>query len=131
MNWYLAVLKKYAVFSGRARRKEYWMFFLFNLLFIIAASMIDHILGITFDGTWYGPFYILYALAVFIPGLAVAVRRLHDVNKSGWYLLISIIPIVGPIIVLIRLCTDSTPGENQYGPNPKDSATVNLNSIPQ
>ena len=131
MNWYLTVLKKYAVFVGRARRNEYWMFFLFNFLFLIAASIIDHTLGITFDGTWYGPIYTLYALALFIPGLAVAVRRLHDVNKSGWYLLISIIPIIGPIIVLIKLCTDSTPGENQYGANPKETPALMANSAPQ
>ena len=131
MNWYLDVIKKYAVFSGRARRKEYWMFFLFNMLFAFAAGIIDRALGITFDGTWYGPFYTLYALALLIPSLAVAVRRLHDVNKSGWYLLINIIPIIGWIIVLIKLCTDSTPGENQYGANPKETPALIVNSAPR
>lgn len=131
MNWYLDVIKKYAVFSGRARRKEYWMFFLFNMLFAFTTGIIDRALGISFDGTWYGPFYTLYALAVLIPSLAVAVRRLHDVNKSGWYLLINLIPIIGWIIVLIKLCTDSTPGENPYGANPKETPALVTNSTPQ
>ncbi len=81
MNWYLQVLKKYAEFSGRARRTEYWMFALFNLIFFLAAVVIDNIAGTTIGGLPYGLFYFLYALAVLIPGLAVAVRRLHDVGK--------------------------------------------------
>ena len=120
MNWYLAVLKNYAGFSGRARRKEYWMFVLFNLLFIIAAMIIDNVAGLTFGDLPYGLFYILYALAVFIPSLAVSIRRLHDIGKSGWMVLISFIPIVGAIWLLVLMVTDSDPGENQYGPNPKE-----------
>jgi uncharacterized membrane protein YhaH (DUF805 family) len=127
MNWYLEVLKKYTVFSGRARRKEYWMFILFNFIFAILAAIVDNILGTTFKfGTEvpialpYGYVYLLYALAVLIPGLAVLVRRLHDVGKSGWMFLISLIPIVGAIWLLVLACTDSKPGENKYGPNPKD-----------
>jgi len=87
MNWYLTVLKKYAVFSGRARRKEYWMFTLFNMIFAIVAMFLDNILGIAIDGLRYGPIFMLYVVAVLIPGLAVSVRRLHDVGKSGWMLL--------------------------------------------
>jgi uncharacterized membrane protein YhaH (DUF805 family) len=124
MNWYLTVLKKYAVFDGRARRKEYWMFVLFNLIFTIAAAILDHVIGIVFIG-------ILYGLAVLLPGLAVAVRRMHDVGRSGWELLIVLIPIAGPIIVLINLCRDSTPGENIYGANPKESTSLTMNSVPQ
>ncbi len=119
MNWYLTVLKNYAGFSGRARRKEYWMFVLFNILFAIVALILDNILGIAIEGVGYGPLYGLYALIVLIPGLAVSVRRLHDVGKSGWMLLVALIPLIGAIWLLVLMVTDSNPGENQYGPNPK------------
>ncbi|TVP99592.1 MAG: DUF805 domain-containing protein [Planctomycetaceae bacterium] len=118
MNWYLEVLKKYAVFSGRARRKEYWMFILFNLIFAIIFSILDSVLfGIPAEGS--GPLYLIYSLAVFIPAVAVSVRRLHDVGKSGFFLFIALIPIIGAIWLLILFCTDSQHGDNEYGPNPK------------
>jgi len=118
MNWYIRVLKKYAVFSGRARREEYWMFVLFNFIFSLVASLLDMVIfGMAFWG--FSPLYVVYAIAVFIPGLAVAVRRLHDVGKSGWYVLINLIPIAGPIWFLVLACTDSQLGDNKYGPNPK------------
>ena len=115
MNWYIAVLQKYAVFSGRAGRTEYWMFFLFNFIFSLAASLIGMLT--------FGILYIVsiaYGLAVLVPALAVGVRRLHDVGKSGWYYFIILIPIAGPIWFLVLMCTDSQPGDNQYGPNPKE-----------
>jgi len=120
MNWYLKVLKQYADFKGRARRKEYWMFILFNMIFGIVAMILDNILGIAIEGVGYGPLYGLYALAVFIPGLAVAVRRLHDVGKSGWMILVVLIPLIGAIWLLVLMVTDSNSGENQYGQNPKE-----------
>jgi len=120
MNWYLKVLKQYADFSGRARRKEYWMFALFNVIFIIVAMILDNILGTTTGGLPYGVFYFLYVLAIFIPGLAVSVRRLHDVGKSGWMYLIILIPLIGAIWLFVLMVTDSNPGENNYGPNPKE-----------
>ncbi|WP_445713055.1 DUF805 domain-containing protein [Flavobacterium sp.] len=123
MNWYLKVLKQYADFSGRARRKEYWMFVLFNMIFAIVAMILDNVLGIAMEGIGYGPLYGLYVLAMLIPGLAVAVRRLHDVGKSGWMILITLIPLIGAIWLLVLMVTDSNPGENQYGQNPKE-ATV-------
>lgn len=123
MKWYLKVLKQYADFSGRARRKEYWMFFLFNMIFGMIAMILDNIFGIAFGGIGYGPLYGLYTLAVFIPGLAVAIRRLHDVGKSGWMILINLIPIIGVIWFFVLLVTDSNPGENQYGQNPKEINT--------
>ena len=123
MNWYLKVLKQYADFSGRARRKEYWMFVLFNMIFTIVAMILDNVLGIAMGGIGYGPLYGLYALAMLIPGLAVAVRRLHDVGKSGWMILIALIPLIGSIWLLVLMVTDSNAGENQYGQNPKE-ATV-------
>lgn len=119
MNWYLAALQKYADFNGRARRKEYWFFTLFNVLFAIVAFVLDHVTGLVIAGIGYGPIYLFYTLAFFIPGLAVAVRRLHDVGKSGWMVLISLIPLVGAIWLLILMVTEGQPEENEYGPAPK------------
>jgi uncharacterized membrane protein YhaH (DUF805 family) len=121
MSWYLTVLKKYAVFSGRARRKEYWMFALFNAIFAIVAVILDNVLGTASHDTGYGIIYGLYILAVLLPTFAVLVRRLHDIGKSGWWFFISLIPLIGSIWLLVLLVTDSQLGENQYGPNPKMS----------
>lgn len=122
MEWYLKVWKDYADFNGRARRKEYWMFALINTIIVLALYSIA-IAGIANDSgvlaTLGMALYGMYALAVLIPSLAVAVRRLHDVGKSGWFLLIALIPIIGGIWLLVLLCTDSVAGENEYGPNPK------------
>lgn len=120
MNWYLKVLKNYALFSGRARRTEYWMFVLFNMIFAIAAMILDNVLGIAIEGVGYGPIYGLYILGVLIPGLAVSVRRLHDVGKSGWFFLIALIPIVGAIWLLVLFCSEGIAGVNNYGSNPKE-----------
>lgn len=120
MNWYLKVLKHYADFKGRARRKEFWMFILFYLIFAIVAMILDNVLGIAITGFGYGPLYVLYVSAMLIPSLAVYVRRLHDVGKSGWMLLITLIPLIGTIWLLVLMVTDSNPGENQYGANPKE-----------
>jgi len=120
MNWYLKVLKQYADFSGRARRKEYWMFVLFNSLFAIVALILDNILGLTIGKLPYGVFYSLYGLAVLIPGLAVSVRRLHDVGKSGWMYFIGLIPLIGAIWLLVLFCYDSQQGNNKWGENPKE-----------
>lgn len=113
MNWYIAVLKKYAVFTGRARRKEFWMFVLINLIISVVLSFAEIALG--------GPgiMSIIYSLAVLLPGIGVSIRRLHDTNRSGWWLLIGLIPLVGLIIMIIFMVQDSQAGENQYGPNPK------------
>ncbi len=119
MNWYLEVLKNYAVFSGRARRKEYWMFVLFNVIFSIVAAILDNVLGLAIKDVGYGPIYILYALAVFIPGIAVSVRRLHDTGKSGWFILLGLIPCVGGIILLVFMVTAGDVGDNEYGSDPK------------
>ncbi len=118
MHWYLEVLKKYTVFNGRARRKEYWMFFLFNVIICFVLGFVEGLLGIA-AGSGTGALSILYVLAVFIPGIAVSVRRLHDTNRSGWWLLLSPVPLIGAIVLLFFMVQDSQPGENQYGPNPK------------
>jgi len=109
MNWYLEVLKKYAVFSGRARRMEYWMFTLFYIL-IYFALLIG--LGFVAGAKIAGTIVMIYGLAMFVPSLAVAVRRMHDIGRSGWWILL-------PIVNLIFLCMDSQADENEYGANPK------------
>ena len=109
MDWYLQVLRKYAIFSGRARRKEYWMFVLVHIIISIVIFIV-------------GSFAVgLYGLAIIIPAFAVAIRRLHDTGRSGWWLLVNCVPIIGGIILLIWMVKDSDEGENQYGPNPKEA----------
>jgi uncharacterized membrane protein YhaH (DUF805 family) len=125
MKWYLKVLSQYADFNGRARRKEYWMFALFNSIFVVLAIIIDHLLGTTIGELPYGFVYFLYVLAIFIPGLAVTVRRLHDIGKSGWMYLIILIPVIGAIWLLVLLATDGKPGPNTYGQNPKEDLLHN------
>lgn len=124
MEWYLKCWRQYADFSGRARRKEYWMFVLFNFIFALSAMIFDNILGLTIGELPYGVIYLLYILAVFVPGLAVSVRRMHDIGKSGWMILIGLIPIIGSIWLLILCCFDSQPGENRYGVNPKEAKEI-------
>lgn len=114
MEWYLKALRQYADFEGRARRKEYWMFTLFNLIFAILAVVIDGLIGTG------AIIYLFYVLATLIPNLSVSVRRLHDVGKSGWMYLVALIPLVGFIWLLVLFTTDSQPGDNEYGPNPKE-----------
>ena len=117
MNWYLTVLKKYAVFSGRACRKEYWMFVLFSFIITFALGFIEGIAGIGPENVSF--LAIIYGLAVLIPGLAVSVRRLHDTNRSGWWLLIGLVPLIGAVVLLVFTVQDGQSGDNQYGPNPK------------
>lgn len=119
MNWYLKVLHQYADFNGRARRMEYWMFVLFNMMFAIIALVVDNIIGIAFEEIGYGPLHLIYCLAIVIPSIAVAARRLHDSGRSGWWILISFIPFIGGIWLLVLLLLESDPGDNEYGPNPK------------
>ncbi len=113
MNWYIDVLKKYAVFVGRAHRQEYWMFVLFSIIISLVLSAVEGVLGVP------GILSIIYGLGVLVPSIAVGVRRLHDTDRSGWWLLVSLVPILGIIILLVFLVQDSKPGSNQYGANPK------------
>ena len=124
MNWYLAVLKNYVGFSGRARRMEYWMFWLINLIVTIVLICVDYMMGTANPMTGLGMLSGLYALAVFLPNLAVCVRRLHDTDRSGWWILISLIPLIGLIVLLVFLFSDGTPGDNKYGPSPKAAAAT-------
>lgn len=120
MNTYLHVLRKYAIFSGRASRKEYWVFYLYNFTFSVIAVLLDNILRIAIAEVGYGPIYVVYILALLIPSLAVTVRRLHDVGKSGWMILIALIPLVGTIWLIVLLASKSNPEENQFGDEPAD-----------
>lgn len=126
MNWYLEVIKNnYANFNGRARRKEYWMFTLINTiiiaaLYFIVFSSIDYNTGeMSGIGSVVSVLVIIYALAVFVPSIAVCVRRLHDTDKSGWFFLLNFIPF-GGLVVFVFMCLDGTLGNNRFGSNPKD-----------
>ena len=118
MKYYILAIKNFAVFSGRSNRSEYWYYVLFNLIFAVIAAVIDNVLNLSFDFAPYGFIYLCYVLATLVPGLAVAVRRLHDTNKSGWFVLIVLIPIIGSIWLLILLASKGTAGDNNYGPDP-------------
>jgi len=119
MHWYLEVLKKYAVFMGRARRKEYWFFILFNFIFGFVLVFIDALTGNVNPETGYGFLSSIYTLAVIIPGIAVTVRRLHDTDRSGWWWWIVLIPFIGVIVLLVFMVIEGTSGQNSYGPDPK------------
>lgn len=119
MNWYLEALRKYATFEGRARRKEYWFFILFNVLAVVVLGIIDVVLGTSSKETGLGLLSGLYLLAVLLPALAVTVRRLHDTDRSGWWILIEFIPLIGGLVLLVFTLLDSTPGSNRFGPSPK------------
>lgn len=120
MNYYLKVLRQYVDFKGRARRAEYWNFVLISFLISIALSLIDvFAFGINPMAGESGLLSNLYSLAIILPSLGVTVRRLHDVGKSGWFILIALIPIIGLIWLLILFFTDSKPDENKWGPSPK------------
>lgn len=116
MDWYIGPFKKFAQFDGRARRQEYWMFVLGN---VIVGFIIGIIFAITQSLTLYYILFGIYYLAVLVPSIALGIRRMHDIDKSGWWLLISFVPIVGGIWLLVLAATEGTRGPNQYGPDPK------------
>jgi uncharacterized membrane protein YhaH (DUF805 family) len=126
MKYYLLALKKYAEFRGRSNRPEYWYFVLFNIIFAIAAIILDSMLGLNFPGIPYGYLYMAYAIALLLPGLSAGVRRLHDTNRSGWYILLSLIPLIGGIWLLVLLAQEGTHGDNQYGPDPNGSTAFDF-----
>ncbi|MDX6292950.1 MAG: hypothetical protein QOH50_2025 [Kribbellaceae bacterium] len=117
MQWYTDVLKKYVEFSGRARRQEFWMFVLISVPIWLVLLIIDNLIG---TGSRNGGLLSgLYSLAVLLPGLGLVWRRLHDTNRSGWWILIGLIPLVGTIILIVFYATDGDAGDNKYGPDPK------------
>ena len=124
MEWYLKVMRdNYANFSGRARRREYWMYVLVQTLVMIGLTILDNVLGLDFElqgiSLGYGYLYLIGIIVHFIPSLAVLVRRLHDVGKSGWFYFIFLIPIIGIIWLLVLYCTEGQKEDNKWGPDPK------------
>ena len=121
MSWFVEALKKYAVFSGRSRRKEYWYFVLFVVIVSIVLSLIDSLSGTYHSESGTGLLSGIFSLAILIPSIAVSVRRLHDMDRTGWWVLISLVPLIGWIVLLVFHVQDSTPGTNRHGPNPKSA----------
>ena len=115
-NWKLVVLERYAKFDGRAGRAEFWWYVLANVVVYVALAILAQISGIFLI------LYILYGLAMLVPSIAVAIRRLHDTDKSGWLLLIGLVPFIGAIILLVFYAIEGTPGPNQYGAGPEPAA---------
>lgn len=123
MEWMTLPLKRYADFQGRSRRKEYWMFILLIVVVAVVLSIVEGILGLSgMVGGVYGPITTLFLLAIIIPSLAVQVRRFHDQDKSGWFVLIGLIPLIGGLIVLVFMCLEGTPGPNRFGDDPKGAS---------
>jgi len=120
MIWYLRAFKKYSVFSGRASRLEFIMFNLYNLIFLLIALLSGMIANIIFNGIWFGLFAVIYLAVMFIPTLAATVRRLHDAGKQGWLLVVLLIPVLGAILFLDAMFSDSDPYKNAWGPDPKE-----------
>ena len=121
MKWFFKCWQQYADFSGRARRKEYWMFTLFNALIAFVLGLVLGVFEVITDTQFISTaISSIYSLFIFIPSLAVCIRRLHDVGKSGWFYLIGLIPIIGWIWLIVLFCTDSQPGANNWGANPKE-----------
>ncbi|PCS23395.1 DUF805 domain-containing protein [Candidatus Enterovibrio escicola] len=118
MNWYIGVLKQYAVFKGRVRRKEYWMFIMFNMLFSTILSQLDKIIGTYHPELGFGTLSVIYGIAVFLPTLSVTVRRLHDYDYVGWWALLGLVPF-GVILLLILHAREGTKGDNRFGSDPK------------
>lgn len=119
IDYYINCWKQYATFSGRARRKEYWLFYLFNIIACIVLSILDSILG---TKTIYrlGTLSSIYVLASIIPNLAVTIRRLHDINRSAWWMLIGFVPLIGALVLFIFMISGGTFGENRFGDDPKE-----------
>ncbi|MDE8650875.1 DUF805 domain-containing protein [Novosphingobium album (ex Liu et al. 2023)] len=127
IEWMLLPLKRYADFNGRSRRKEYWFFLLGAFIAAILLGIVEGILGLNgmVFGV-YGPLTLLLIVAIIVPSIAVQVRRFHDQDKSGWFVLLSFIPFVGGLIVLVFMCLEGTRGPNRFGPDPKDATSTSV-----
>jgi uncharacterized membrane protein YhaH (DUF805 family) len=119
LDYALTPLRKYADFNGRARRAEYWWFYLFVIIAFVVASIVDSLLGLGGSVGPYGLVSALLGLAMILPSLAAGVRRLHDTDRSGWWLLIALIPLIGAIVLLVFYVLEGTRGDNRFGPDPK------------
>ena len=124
MSLFVEALKKYAVFSGRSRRKEYWYFVLLVVIISIALSLIDSLIGAYDRSSGAGLLSTIFSLAILIPSIAMSIRRLHDIHRTGWWVLISLVPLIGWIVLLVFHVQDGTPGTNRFGPNPKSARVV-------
>ena len=120
MQWYLMAFRKYAQIAGRARRAEYWMFVLVNMLVAIGLMVVTGLFGDA-PSTAGSLLYLAYTVATIVPGFTVSVRRLHDTGRSGWWLLVGLVPLVGSILLLVWLAQDGQPGDNEFGVNPKSA----------
>ena len=120
MNWVMKALKQYADFNGRSQRTEYWLFVLFCLVVSIVLAIVDRGIGTYSAAAGVGLLGGIFSLAVLLPGIGVSVRRLHDTSRSGWWLLIALIPLIGEIVLLVFMVQDSSTGTNAYGPSPKE-----------
>jgi uncharacterized membrane protein YhaH (DUF805 family) len=129
MNWYLLVLKRYAEIEGRSRRKEFWMFNLINFIISMLIYVPAIYIAAAYDNQALIVIYWLYSLALLVPSFAVSVRRLHDAGKSGWNLLIGIIPLIGFIWLLVLFVSDSQEGSNEWGPNPKSNLDLSNETL--
>ncbi len=128
MDWFVAALKKYAVFAGRAQRAEYWYFMLFYMLVALILGFLDGIAGTTVGqgNEAMGLLSLLFVLAMLLPSLAVSARRLHDTGRSAWWMLIGFVPLVGVLVLLVLAALDGEPGTNRFGPNPKEAGIRSL-----
>ncbi len=127
LEWMLLPLKRYADFSGRSRRKEYWMFVLGVFIAVVILSILEGIAGLGgMVGGVYGPLTTLLLVGIIVPSIAVQVRRFHDQDKSGWFVLLALIPLVGGIAVFVFMCLEGTKGPNRFGPDPKDPGSVEV-----
>lgn len=127
MEWMTLPLKRYADFSGRSRRKEYWMFLLGIIIVAVVLSIVEGVLGLSgMVGGVYGPLTALLVLAILIPSIAVQVRRFHDQDKSGWFVLLAFIPLIGGLITLVFMCLEGTPGPNRFGEDPKGAGAPDV-----
>jgi uncharacterized membrane protein YhaH (DUF805 family) len=122
----LMPLKRYADFSGRSRRKEYWLFLLFIILVSVGVGVVEAALGLAGTVGPYGAVSLLFAIAIIVPSIAVGVRRLHDTDRSGWWILISFVPIVGSIVLLVFYVLEGTRGPNRFGPDPKGGVSADV-----
>jgi len=118
MSWFLKALKNYAGFSGRSRRKEYWFFILFYMIIFMVVAFLDGLLGTFSAESGIGVLSGIFILGMIIPNIAVTIRRLHDTDRSGWWILIAFVPFVGGIVLIVFMVMGGTQGSNQYGPDP-------------
>ncbi len=127
LDWMTMPLKRYTDFSGRSRRKEYWSFLLGVFIVAVVLGIVEGILGLSgMVGGVYGPLTTIFLLGIIVPSIAVQVRRFHDQDKSGWFVLLALIPFLGGLAVLVFMCLEGTKGANRFGADPKGGAASDV-----